>query len=53
MLYASKKNRKNSGDLGELEVVKLISCPNCGRDLMLLPKNYPLYDVQCSAYTKN
>jgi DNA-directed RNA polymerase subunit RPC12/RpoP len=38
---------KKSGDEGELEVVKFVPCPNCGKDLMLLPKNYPLYDVQC------
>lgn len=35
------------GDLGEKEVVKLIKCPNCGKDLMQLPKNSPLYDIQC------
>lgn len=39
---------KESGDAGELEVVKLIPCPNCGKALMALPKNYPLYDVQCT-----
>ncbi len=38
---------KKSGDAGEREVVKLIPCPNCGKKLMLLPENYPLYDVQC------
>lgn len=38
---------KSCGDLGEKEVVKLIKCPNCGKDLMQLPKNYPLYDIQC------
>lgn len=37
-----------SGDSGELEVVKLVPCPNCGKELMTLPKNYPLYDVQCT-----
>ncbi len=41
------KNIK-SGDAGELEVVKKIPCPNCGKSLMALPKNYPLYDVQCT-----
>lgn len=40
------KNKEN-GDAGELEVVKLVPCPNCGKKLMTLPKNYPLYDVQC------
>jgi len=38
---------KESGDAGEIEVVELVPCPNCGKKLMLLPKNYPLYDVQC------
>jgi DNA-directed RNA polymerase subunit RPC12/RpoP len=37
-----------SGDVGEIEVVKLVPCPNCGKKLMTLPKNYPLYDVQCT-----
>lgn len=40
------KNKEN-GDAGELEVVKLVPCLNCGKKLMTLPKNYPLYDVQC------
>jgi len=39
---------KNKGDRGEEEVIKLIPCPNCGKRLMLLPPNYPLYDVQCT-----
>lgn len=38
---------KENGDAGELDVVKLVPCPNCGKGLMVLPKNYPLYDVQC------
>lgn len=38
---------KESGDVGEAEVVKLVPCSNCSKKLMLLPKNYPLYDVQC------
>jgi len=37
---------KEAGDVGELEVVNLVPCPNCGKRLMTLPKNYPLYDVQ-------
>ncbi|MFA6278657.1 MAG: DpnI domain-containing protein [Candidatus Paceibacterota bacterium] len=37
-----------AGDEGEKEVVRLIPCPNCGKALMQLPKNYPLYDVQCT-----
>lgn len=40
-------SNKINGDAGEQEVVDLIVCPNCSKDLMLLPKNYPLYDVQC------
>jgi DNA-directed RNA polymerase subunit RPC12/RpoP len=40
-------NKKN-GDKGELEIVELVSCPNCGKKLMLLPPSYPLYDVQCT-----
>lgn len=38
---------KESGDLGELEVINLVPCPNCKKKLMVLPPNYPLYDVQC------
>lgn len=40
------KNKK-SGDAGELDVVEKVPCPNCGKKLMTLPKNYPLCDVQC------
>jgi len=42
-------SNKQQGDLGEKEVVKNVSCPNCGKELMILPRNYPLYDVQCTA----
>jgi DNA-directed RNA polymerase subunit RPC12/RpoP len=38
---------KQNGDQGERDVVDLVPCPNCGKSLMLLPPNYPLYDVQC------
>lgn len=41
------KNKQN-GDIGEMEVVEHVPCPNCRKDLMLLPPNYPLYDVQCT-----
>lgn len=41
-------NNKKSGDSGELEVVDLVPCPNCGKKLMILPPNYPLFDVQCT-----
>ncbi len=46
-MQIKKYNRKESGDLGESEIVSLITCPNCGKKLTLLPKNYPLYDIQC------
>lgn len=39
---------KEVGDIGEGEVVDLVPCPNCKKKLMLLPKNYPLVDVQCT-----
>jgi hypothetical protein len=39
---------KQFGDEGEKEVVDLIPCPNCSKELMVLPPNYPLFDVQCS-----
>lgn len=40
--------KKQAGDFGEKEVCDLIPCPNCGKSLMILPKNYPLNDVQCT-----
>lgn len=39
---------KKAGDDGEKEIVEIVPCPNCGKDLMLLPPGYPLYDVQCT-----
>lgn len=39
---------RENGKLGEDEVVKLITCPNCKKKLMLLPENYPLCDIQCT-----
>jgi len=39
---------KDSGELGEQEVIQLVPCPNCSKPLMQLPPNYPLYDVQCT-----
>jgi len=42
------KNNKKLGDDGELNVVNKVPCPNCGKKLMLLPPNYPLYDLQCT-----
>ncbi|KKU46907.1 MAG: hypothetical protein UX62_C0003G0005 [Microgenomates group bacterium GW2011_GWA2_46_7] len=41
-------NNKPVGDQGELEVIGLVKCPNCGKKLMVLPPNYPLYDIQCT-----
>lgn len=41
-------NNKSQGHLGEQDVIKLIPCPNCGKKLMQLPINYPLYDLQCT-----
>jgi len=41
-------NNKESGDIGEQEVVDLIGCPNCKSKLMLLPPSFPLFDIQCT-----
>lgn len=43
-----KYSNKHWGDKGEKDVVRLIQCPNCQKDLMLLPPNYPLCDIQCT-----
>ena len=40
---------KQFGDEGEKDVVEKVSCPNCSKQLMLLPPSYPMNDVQCSA----
>lgn len=40
--------RHDTGEVGEQQVVDLVPCPNCSKVLMKLPKNYPLYDVQCT-----
>ncbi|HNY97533.1 MAG TPA: DpnI domain-containing protein [Candidatus Pacearchaeota archaeon] len=39
---------KLHGDEGEKDIIDLVPCPNCGKKLMGLPQNYPLYDVQCT-----
>ncbi len=39
---------KSEGLKGEIEVLELVSCPNCGKKLMRLPESYPLFDVQCT-----
>ena len=41
-------DNKVLGDYGENEVVALVPCPNCLKPLMTLPKNFPLYDLQCT-----
>lgn len=41
----------DAGEKGEKDVVRLVPCPNCGKKLMQLPKNYPMYDVQCTGCT--
>ena len=40
-------NNKIAGDQGEKDVITKVPCPNCGKKLMGLPLNYPLFDVQC------
>lgn len=39
---------KETWNIWEQEVVDLVACPNCQKPLMLLPPNYPLYDLQCT-----
>ncbi len=41
-------NNKIVGDAGEIDVVNNVPCPNCKKALMMLPPNYPLYDLQCT-----
>ncbi len=41
-------NKRQTGTLGEKEVVEHIQCPNCLGKLMLLPEGFPMYDIQCS-----
>ena len=41
------KNHR-TGSRGEKEIVEMVACPNCGKHLMGLPPNFPLYDVQCT-----
>ena len=38
-----------TGIAGEDEVIRKVKCPNCGKQLIKLPPNYPLFDIQCSA----
>jgi len=41
-------SNKDTGTVGEKEVCELVPCPNCKKKLMLLPANYPLFDLQCT-----
>ena len=41
-------SNKFTGDQGEREICEKIKCPNCGKQLVLLPPGFPMYDVQCS-----
>ena len=40
-------NTSKNGNAGELEVIDLVPCPNCGKQLMQLPTSFPMCDVQC------
>lgn len=42
------ENNQAHGITGEMEIIRLVICPNCGQKLMALPINYPLFDVQCT-----
>ena len=44
-----KSRKQMIGETGENEVIELINCPYCSKELMLLPNNYPLCDIQCTA----
>src|ERR1700690_1963561 len=45
--HGMRTRKQQVGDSGEKEIVKYAPCPNCGKRLTVLPKNYPLFDVQC------
>lgn len=40
--------KKQNGNLAESFICSNIKCPSCGKSLIPLPVNFPLYDVQCS-----
>ena len=42
------RTTQQTGQEGEDFIVHNVDCPNCGKKLMRLPKNYPLYDIQCT-----
>jgi hypothetical protein len=44
---ANRTQKQKVGDAGEKEIARHAPYPNCGKRLKVLPKNYPLYDVQC------
>jgi hypothetical protein len=44
-----RTSKQATGDAGEEFVASSVPCPYCDRKLELLPKNYPLFDVQCSS----
>ena len=43
------RKRKDNGEIGEKDVCELVKCPNCNKKLIQLPRNYPLFDVQCES----
>lgn len=47
-MSVTKLKNGESGKVGEQDIVKLVPCPNCSKKLMVLPPNFPLYDVQCT-----
>ena len=44
----NKPTKKQTGAIGEKEVIEHVRCPNCLARLILLPEGFPMYDVQCS-----
>jgi transcription elongation factor Elf1 len=38
----------NGGKRDEKKIVNRVACPNCNKELLLLPPGYPPYDIQCS-----
>ncbi|HEY9481162.1 MAG TPA: hypothetical protein VIR98_02955 [Candidatus Paceibacterota bacterium] len=44
----SKRRNQDVGKQGELEVIQLVSCPNCGKPLAELLPGFPLYDIRCT-----
>ena len=48
ILPAQPESSTSLGEQAEAFVVASISCPSCGKELQMLPRGYPLFDVQCS-----